>query len=54
MIDELETTLYQERSYELLRQIQQRIGDNGYNAYIGRRKPGVLVELQAATCLPVA
>ncbi len=52
MIDELEIATDQDRSYELLRQIQQRIGDYGYNGYTGRRRLGVIVGPRAKNYKP--
>ncbi len=43
MIEELEKTMDQTRSHELLRKIQERIGEFGHNGYTGRRRRGVVI-----------
>ncbi|PID86893.1 MAG: hypothetical protein CSB13_02085 [Chloroflexi bacterium] len=43
MIEEVEKTMDKQKSDDLLRKIQERIGEFGYNGYTGRRRPGVVV-----------
>lgn len=42
LIDKLASTLDQNASNDLLRQIQQRVGDNAYNVFVGQRLPAVI------------
>ena len=43
LIDELAVTLDETAAKDLLVRIQQRIGDQGYNGFCGRRRPAVVV-----------
>lgn len=43
MIDQLSVTLDEDEANRLLESIQQRIGDQGYNGFCGRRRPSVVV-----------
>lgn len=52
LIDEVAVTLDTEKSKELLIEIQNRIGDYGYNGYLGRRRPGVVVGSRVPDYLP--
>lgn len=43
LIDELAVTLDEKAAHDLLVAIQQRIGEQGYNGFCGRRRPSVVV-----------
>lgn len=52
LIDEVAVTIDQEKAKELLISIQEIIGEQGYNGYLGRRRPGVVVGQRMPDYLP--